>query len=171
MKMFLKFAIRNTADIFAGSISMYIHYYLKGKVLLMSKICKKCNVEINDNEKICSKCGVVQSENKEFIPTIEVLRESSIVGCLLSYSVFVDGVKIGIIKNGEKRRFQIDPGLHEIYIKQNWSWCYSPKISFLLKDFSKFSCKPKVGLLGVIFGRVVLYLIFKRHKFIALQEV
>jgi hypothetical protein len=146
---------------------------------IMSKVCMHCIAELEEDTKFCPKCGAEQGKNQladlskstEFIPTIEVLRESSMIGCLFSYDTFIDGVKIGTIKNGEKKQFQITPGLHEIYLKQNWSWCYSPKVSFLLKDFTKFSCKPKVGLFGVIFGRVVLYMLFKRHKFVELKEV
>jgi hypothetical protein len=144
----------------------------------MSKICKLCNVEIEEDTKFCPQCGQrhennedsMLSNSKGLVPTIEVLRESSFVGCLLSYTIFVDGTEIGKIKNGEKKQFQLKPGLHEIYIKQNWSWCYSPKVSFLLKDFIKFNCRSKIGVFGVIFGKIVFYMFFKRHKFIALKE-
>jgi hypothetical protein len=144
----------------------------------MSKVCMHCTAEIEENTKFCSKCGAVQgknqladlSKNTEFIPTIEVSRECSIIGSLFSYKIFVDGVAIGKVKNGQKKRFQIAPGLHEIYVKQNWSWFYSTKVSFLLKDFAKFSCKPKVGFFGAIFGRIIFYMLFKRHQFIMLKE-
>lgn len=131
---------------------------------------------MEEDTKFCPQCGQSQENNEDgmssegFVPTIEVLRESSFVGCLLSYKIFVDGTEIGKIKNGEKKQFQLKPGLHEIYIKQNWSWCYSPKVSFLLKDFVKFSCRSKIGVFGVIFGKIVFYMFFKRYKFIALKE-
>lgn len=146
----------------------------------MSKICKQCKVEMEDRAKFCPKCGTNQENNEEdilsnknkFVPTIEVLRESGFIGSLLSYKIFVDGIEVGKIKNGGKEQFQLTPGLHEIHIKQNWSWCYSPKVSFLMKDnFVKFSCKPKVGFFGAIFGRMVYYMIFKRHKFISLKAI
>ncbi|MBP2659368.1 MAG: hypothetical protein H6Q69_2400 [Firmicutes bacterium] len=143
----------------------------------MSKNCNKCSAKIEDNTRFCPCCGANQGKPEPiftntsgFVPTLEVFRESSFVGSLFSYRVFVDGVEVGKLKNGEKKRFQIAPGLHEIYIKQNWSWLYSPKVSFLLKDFVKFSCKPKVSFFGSLFGRVGFYLMFKRRKFILLKE-
>jgi len=145
----------------------------------MSKICKQCNMEIEDGTKFCPKCGtnqennggVILSNNNKFTPTIEVLRESSFIGSLLSYKIFVDGTEIGKIKNGEKKQFELTPGLHEIHIKQNWSWYYSPKVSFLMKDnFVKFRCKPQSGFLGAIFGKMFFYMLFKPNKFIDLKE-
>lgn len=145
----------------------------------MKKSCKQCRREVEEDIKFCPNCGKNQENDDSnpslnsdgIVPTIEVLRESSFIGCLFSYIVFVDDVEIGRISNGEKKRFELTPGLHEVYIKLNWSWCYSPKVSFLLKDFKKFRCKPTVGLLGGLFGRMIFYVIFKRHKLITLKEV
>lgn len=144
----------------------------------MNKICKECGAKMAENAKECSRCRATDEGNVnnaylnqiEFVPTIEISRESSLVGWILSYRVFVDDIEIGKLKNGEKKRFQIAPGLHEIWLKQNWSWCYSPKVSFMLKDFVKFSCKPKIGVLGLLFGRDIFYVLFKRHKYIVLEE-
>ncbi|WP_094607198.1 hypothetical protein SPSIL_057940 [Sporomusa silvacetica DSM 10669] len=143
----------------------------------MAKICKQCSTELEASAKLCPKCGtnqeqigqVVLSNHTDMVPTVEVLRESSFVGCLLSYRVFVDNKEIGRLKNGEKKRFQLKPGLHEMYIKVNWSWFSSPKESFLLKDFVKFSCKPKVGFFGSVI-KIPYYSLFKRHKFVSLKE-
>lgn len=142
----------------------------------MSKICRQCNSKLEEGLKYCPHCGLNQengsatsSKSTEFTPTIEVFRESSLVGCLLSFRVFVDDKEIGRVKNGEKKRFQIGPGLHEVYVKLNWTWFSSPKVSFMLKDFMKFSCQPQVGILGFAI-KVPYYSLFKRHKFISLKE-
>lgn len=139
----------------------------------MNNTCRQCGTKTEENAKFCPQCGVSYNDglpsNNEFVPTIEVLRDSSFVGCLLSYRVLIDGQEIGRLKNGEKKRFQFEPGLHEMYIKVNWSWFSSPKESFLLKDFVKFSCSPKVGIIGSII-KMPYYLFFKRNKFIELKQ-
>ena len=85
------------------------------------------------------------------------------------YIVFVDGKELGRLGNGDKKRFKLEQGLHEIQIKQNWSWFYSPKESFLLKDFSKFTCKPMFGIFSPF--RLNFYSLFKSKKFILLTQV
>lgn len=112
--------------------------------------------------------NMMKNETAGFTPTVEVTRESSMVGALFSFKVYVDGNLVGKVGNGEKKRFQLPAGLHEIQIKQMW-WG-SPKESFLLKDFTKFQCKPKIGIFGVIFGKIAYYMLFKRKKFIVLNE-
>jgi len=79
---------------------------------------------------------------------------------------------VGELKNGQKKQLQLTPGLHEIYLKMNWSWQYSPTVSFLLKDFTKFTCRPAYGFWGsMLFGiKPIIYLIFKPKKFIRLEE-
>lgn len=138
----------------------------------MSKRCEKCQTEIGIGNSFCPTCGTAQKGEgitNGFVPTIEVARESCSVGALVSYRIFVDDKEIGRLKNGEKKRFPLESGLHEIHIKQNWSWFYSPKESFLLKDFTKFKCRPKLGLIGEIF-KGPFYLLFKRHKYIELKQ-
>lgn len=139
----------------------------------MSKVCRKCQTTLEDDYQFCTRCGIVQDSETTnitgFIPTIEIERESCFVGCILTFSVFVDGKKIGQLKNGEKKRFQLKPGLHEVYIKANW--LYSPKVTFALNDLVKLSCKPQVGIIGSVFGKLPFYLLFKRHKFVALKQI
>ncbi|GBG56585.1 hypothetical protein SPFL3102_00397 [Sporomusaceae bacterium FL31] len=109
------------------------------------------------------------SGSTEIASIVEVTRESSFVGCLFSFKVLVDDQVIGQLKNGEKKRFELSSGLHEIQIKVNWSLFSSPKESFLLKDFVKFTCKPKVGVIGLAF-KLPFYALFKRSKFIKLMQ-
>ncbi|MEN6564669.1 MAG: zinc-ribbon domain-containing protein, partial [Veillonellales bacterium] len=77
----------------------------------MSILCKHCHVELEDGSAFCPQCGAKQGDstigqaNREFVPTMEISRESGFVGCLLSFRVFVDGAEIGRLKNGEKKRF------------------------------------------------------------------
>ncbi|MEN6622748.1 MAG: zinc-ribbon domain-containing protein [Smithella sp.] len=140
----------------------------------MSRLCTQCKAKVEEDSTFCPQCGAKQGDstigqaNREFVPTMEISRESGFVGCLLSFRVFVDGAEIGRLKNGEKKRFQLAPGLHELYIKVNWSWFSSPKESFLLKDFAKISCKPKIGLLGAAI-KIPFYSLFKRHQFVAVK--
>ena len=141
----------------------------------MKIICTKCKNEMADSDKFCPTCGFskeeilgINTEVTNFEPMIEVYRESSLVGWVNDYIVFVDGKELGRLGNGDKKRFKLEQGLHEIQIKQNWSWFYSPKESFLLKDFSKFTCKPRFGIFSPF--RLNFYSLFKSKKFILLTQ-
>jgi hypothetical protein len=57
-----------------------------------------------------------------------VSRDSGYADRLRSYSVVVDGRKIGKIANGETKSFPIDPGEHTLKLKI--AWCGSNTIHF-----------------------------------------
>ncbi len=135
----------------------------------MEKKCENCNTSINENEVLCLNCKSFSDSDDQFEPIVELTRASSLVGCFFNYRVFIDNKEIGSIKNGEKVRFKVSKGLHEMHIKQNWSWFYSPKVSFLHKDFTKLTCRPRLGLVGVLF-KSGYYALFKSKKMIILEE-
>lgn len=84
----------------------------------MNKTCKQCNVEMEEGTKFCPQCCSNQEKNEEmmlsnsheFLPTIEVLRESSFVGCLLSYTIFVEELKLGKLKMVKRNNFNLSQG-------------------------------------------------------------
>mgnify|MGYP000665087182 FL=1 len=64
----------------------------------MKIICTKCKNEISDSDKFCPTCGFskeeilgINTEVTNFESMIEVYRESSLVGWVNDYIVFVDG--------------------------------------------------------------------------------
>ena len=141
----------------------------------MKIICTKCKNEMADSDKFCPTCGFSKEEIlgntssiNAFESMIEVYRESGIFGWIFDFIVLIDGKEIGRLKNGEKKRFKLTPGLHEIQIKINWSVFASPKESFLLKDFAKFTCKPKLGLFSTF--KIPYYFLFKRKKALLLTQ-
>ena len=141
----------------------------------MKIICTKCKNEMADSDKFCPTCGFSKEEIlgntssiNAFEPMIEVYRESAMFGRIFDFIVIIDGREIGRIKNGEKKRFKLEQGLHEIQLKINWSVFASPKESFLLKDFAKFTCKPKLGLFSTF--KIPYYFLFKRKKALLLTQ-
>jgi len=40
-----------------------------------------------------------------------------LVGALREFAVFIDGIKVGSVKNGGEARFEVRPGGHAIYVK------------------------------------------------------
>ena len=141
----------------------------------MKIICTKCKNEMADSDKFCPTCGFskeeilgINTEVTNFESMIEVYRESGIFGWIFDFIVLIDGKEIGRLKNGEKKRFKLTPGLHEIQIKINWSVFASPKESFLLKDFTKFTCKPKLGMFSPF--KIPYYFLFKRKKALLLTQ-
>lgn len=65
---------------------------------------------------------------------IEVYRISRWVGALCACKVYLDDTEIGRISNGDKQKYEITSGLHEIRIKMNWSFLKSRPFSFKIKD-------------------------------------
>ncbi len=137
--------------------------------------CTQCQKENPIDTLFCPSCGANQNttiEVKEFQPLVEIYRESSMVGFLFNYKIFIDGIEVGEIANGEKKKFPLSFGLHEVHLKMNWSWQSSPKVSFFLKDFTKLTCKPAYGILGMMLGvKPIIYFLFKPKKFIRLINI
>lgn len=52
----------------------------------------------------------------ELIP-LTITRESKIMGFAVSFNVFVDGVSLGVLKNGKSLTCQVGQGVHEVLIK------------------------------------------------------
>ena len=61
-----------------------------------------------------------------------------------AYRVFIDDAKVGKIKSGETKVFQVSPGRHDLQLKIDW--CSSRKLQVDVKDGeSKMVCKPKAN--------------------------
>lgn len=55
---------------------------------------------------------------------VEVKRRSQYFAALRSVDIFVDDTKVGVVKNGESKAFELSPGTHSVYAKIDW--CQSP---------------------------------------------
>jgi len=57
-----------------------------------------------------------------------IIRNSEYVNRLRTYLIYLDGVKLGNVANGDSKEFEISAGHHQVWAKINW--CSSPTISF-----------------------------------------
>ena len=74
--------------------------------------CTNCGKEIDG--KFCTNCGA-KNESK-MIPLI-ISREKRMMGCAISFTVYVDGKNIGQLKNGGSLTCNITPGEHNVIVK------------------------------------------------------
>ena len=80
--------------------------------------CLNCNKEISDNSLFCPFCGtkVNNEANGNLIP-LTITREKKLMGCAIPFSVFVDGVRVGDLKNGNFLQCSVGLGKHTVLIK------------------------------------------------------
>ena len=75
--------------------------------------CTKCGNELTG--KFCSVCGN-NSEGGRTVPII-VRREKRTLGCAISFGVYVDGNKVGSLKNGSEVTCEVYEGTHRVEVK------------------------------------------------------
>jgi hypothetical protein len=61
-----------------------------------------------------------------------IIRNSEYVNRLRTYGIYLDGVKLGNVANGDSKEFDVPAGQHEVLAKIGW--CTSPTISFEVKE-------------------------------------
>ena len=91
-------------------------------------------------------------------------RRGEFMNRMRGYRVFVDDVKMGIIKNGSTEEYIVSPGLHQVNCKVDW--CSSPKKEIMLKPGEiaylevrsnlRFFIYLYIILLAGLFGRIAL---------------
>ena len=96
--------------------------------------------------------------------TICISRDSVFRDRFRDYRVLLDGREIGRIGNGQEKRFEIDPGQHQLAMKIDW--CTSAPVRFLAVNgqSSKFRCGS--GLRGIRLLFMLYYVIFARSKYL-----
>jgi hypothetical protein len=103
------------------------------------------------------------------MPTLKIRRAKEFADYLRSYTILLDGDKLGEIKNGETREFPISPGQHQLRMKIDW--CGSMTIPFVaatdseILDFSVRSNLKGSGGLAALY-----YLIFKPNEWIVVDR-
>lgn len=103
---------------------------------------------------------------------IEVYRISRYVGMLCSCKIFLDDAEIGRVSNGDKQRFEVPPGLHEIRIKLNWSFLKSRPFSFKINngDFIRLRFDFTFGGFATFTSWWMVKAIFSGGKVIKIEQ-
>ena len=121
---------------------------------------------------------IMENTNNDFVTTtqepaiIEVYRISRWVGMLCACKIFLDDNEIGRVSNGDKKKFEISPGLHEIRIKMNWSFLKSRPFSFKIKngDFTRLRFDFTFGGFATFTSWWMVKSIFSGGKVIKIEQ-
>lgn len=61
-----------------------------------------------------------------------IIRNSEYVNRLRAYRIYLDGVKLGNVANGDSKEFEVSAGQHQVWATIDWR--SSRKISFEVKE-------------------------------------
>ncbi len=105
------------------------------------------------------------------MPTLKIIRISEYTNRIRAIKLFVDGIKIGTITNGETEDFELTAGQHTIITKIDW--CTSNKITFTITEnetksftINSFAKTSSLGALAAIY-----YITFGYNKYLSLSEI
>lgn len=83
---------------------------------------------------------------------IEVSRSAdAFVDMLRAYKVLIDGVVVGELRPGDVGKFEVAPGVHELYLKIDWARSEKAEVELSSGELAKFSCAPRANLLTDLF--------------------
>ncbi|MSO00077.1 hypothetical protein BHT95_12015 [Bacillus paralicheniformis] len=101
---------------------------------------------------------------------VEVNRTSQLMNKMRKFSVLIDGVEAGKIKDGGRLRIDLEPGEHEIQVKIDW--CVSQTLRFTLDEGEvlKFRCGSPVRGWKMFFGFFYVLADPEKYSFIELEE-
>lgn len=93
--------------------------------------------------------------------SIKIKRSSEYINAIRVFDMFIDGVSVGSIRNGESKEFPVSAGQHAVLAKIDW--CSSPEVIVNVEEGQ--TADLKVGgfkysqvLMPIALGLVVLLL-------------
>ena len=97
---------------------------------------------------------------------IEVERTSSLFAFIYKMRILIDGQEVGRVGNGDKIRFKVAPGIHEIRVKMTFCGGSSRPLSFQVKsgDFKRFRAGKAFGGFSMFTGLWMFNFIFSGGK-------
>jgi hypothetical protein len=78
------------------------------------------------------------------MPLLEISRDSGYADRARSYTVVIDGIAVGKVRNGETKQFEVSAGDHELRMKIDW--CGSRPIHFSVPEGGVASFNARSGL-------------------------
>jgi hypothetical protein len=72
---------------------------------------------------------------------IHIERQAAWFGSLRAYRIFLDGKKSGTIRELESRTFEVQPGLHEVFLKVDWTSSPHLTMNIATGEQVKLICK------------------------------
>ena len=114
--------------------------------------CKKCGNSINKDDTFCTECGnKIDKEKMGKLCKIIVTRRKYFLGVAISFPVYVDGIKIGDLKNGKTLETEVTEGNHLVEFK-----CIEKTVKQDVdlngKESVEINCQANMGLLAAVVG-------------------
>jgi len=102
--------------------------------------------------------------------TLRIIRSSEWANKLRAIGIYVNGNKVGEVKNGETKEFEVPDGMNEISAKIDW--CGSNKLNLMFSgngtktvELTSFAKHSRFGIFAASY-----YTIFAKDKFLRLTE-
>jgi hypothetical protein len=97
-----------------------------------------------------------------------VTRDSGYADVVRAYSVLLDGKKIGEIRNGETKKFSIEPGAHTMSFKIDW--CGSKTLDFTAVEDQPLAFRAESNLRGWRLLLAGWYAIVDRTSYLLIEQ-
>ena len=110
--------------------------------------CLNCGRKIELGEKFCRNCGNKTVYNSKDLATLRIIRENKVFGFAVAFDVFLDGDKIGTLKNGTTLEYMIPYGSYELKIGILGSNVFKKVLLLENKNILELIVVPKMGLLA-----------------------
>ncbi len=160
----------------------------------MAKFCEHCGAELETEAKFCNSCGTpVEAEtttvnvappvnnsnvanSSNATTTIQIFRKWRFVDFLYAANVFIDGIQVGKVSNGQTKIFEVTPGVHKLRLKMNWSFfsgfLRSREMDFRIEkgDALKFNCDFNFGAFMTITGLFLWKSLFCGFKVMKIEQ-
>lgn len=80
-------------------------------------ICLGCGCKLEIGAKFCPHCGKETALASGEVGTIKIVREKKTMGFAVSFDVFIDDEKVGVLANGSELTFDVPVGSHDIRLE------------------------------------------------------
>ena len=87
------------------------------------------------------------SQMNNQVGQLTIIRDKNFVGMAIAFKIFVDGVEVGKLKNGETVTYPIYYGQHRVEIKQHMNYGFKDIIIADWKPNVVLHCYVKMGIL------------------------
>lgn len=104
---------------------------------------------------------------------LTLARDSTFADSLRAYSILLDGVNIGTIRDGEIKHFDIKPGMHSLMLRIDWARSQKIEFNFIEGYDAIFLCSSSVNSENVFIRGLQVYYhaTLGRSKYISLKQV
>ncbi|MES2951036.1 MAG: hypothetical protein V4858_21070 [Pseudomonadota bacterium] len=99
---------------------------------------------------------------------VQISRDSGYTDVLRSYSILLNGQKIGELKNGETKLMPIGEGKHTLIAKIDW--CGSESIHFSISPGETVNFSVRSNLRGWRILLTLFVILFSRNSYLSLKQ-